>query len=289
MTCENTGNPGRNYCKSGSIFGKPSGVILAKKTYTQTAADFLLEATWVTAIENEDVFPIMKLKDFVENSSEATYHEYPSEDRKLTSQGKYRFEMHFDMAECQKKELLNFRQYDGLIYFVYGKVVRGRSIDAGVNVVGVRTELVNIEKATMPLMDGSPEMVKLIVDLEDEIDLNEYDFSREMAWNVSALDSLTPVDVAQSGVASATSLVISVTADCYGQSNPITGLAFADFSIVGTGTLGVEGDFVDNGDGTYTFVTVGLITSDAVDIVAPPSQSGDLLIKSSGPAIITVT
>lgn len=289
MSCENSGNAGRNYCKDGSIFGKPSGIILAKKTFTQTAANFLLQSEWVNAIQSEDVFPIMEMKEFNDVSSDATYHEYGNESRKNTSQGKYRFEFMYDAPECQKKELINFRQYAGLIYFVYvNNVMRGRSVDAGVNVVGMRTALVNIEKETFPGMDGTPAQLKVAVDLLDEADANEYDYSRQLAWSASLLDSLTPVNLAQVGTATATALTLSVSADCYGQNNPISGLVLADFAITGTGTLDSVAEDTAN-PGNYVFVTTGLISTDSVNLVEPESLTADLLIKSSGAVVVTVT
>lgn len=288
MACTSlTGNAGNLYCRDGSIFLKPSGIILAETSHSLTAANFLLQASWINDIQAEEIFPIMEMKNFEENSTEPTYHEYANEDRKLTSQGKYRFTAYFDVTECQKKELMNFRGFSGLIFFVYSNnVIRGRSTDGGTTVVGMRLLEFNVRKATFPLMDGTPEMLAVDFSLKDEKDANEYDYSREMTWDVSELDSLTEVTLAQVGTASATSIVVSVTGNCYGDSYPITGLATADFSIAGAGTLTSA---TDNGDGTYSLVTVGATDSTVIDLVAPSSIVADLLIKSAGSVTIDVT
>jgi hypothetical protein len=287
MTCvNNTGNVGSLYCANGSIFGKPSGIILAQSSFSQVAANFLLQEQWVDAVQAENVFPIIEMKNFEEDSTDVTYHEYANEDRKLTSQGKYRVTAWFDLTECQKKQLNQFRGFSGLIYFIYGNVVRGRSIDAGVTIVGMRVNDLNVRKSTFPLMDGTPEMVAVDISLKDEADANIYDYSRLLDWDVGSLDSLTDVNLAQVGAASATEVVVSVTGDCYGATYPISGLVIADFAITGTGTLS---SLTEVTPGNYTIVTSGLITSDSIDLVAPSALDGDLLIKSAGPVIVTVT
>lgn len=288
MSCTNlTGNPGNLYCRDGSIFLKPSGIILANKSFTQTAANFLLQANWISGIQAETVFPVMEMKNFEENSTEPTYHEYANEDRKLTSQGKYRFTAYFDMTECQKKEMMNFRGFSDLIYFVYSNnVIRGRSIDGGVNIVGMRLLEFNVRKVTFPLMDGTPEMLAIDFSLKDEQDANAFDYARQMAWDVTELDSLTEVTLAQVGAATATAATISVYSQCYGDNYPITGLVAADFAITGTGTISTV---TDNADGTYSFVTVGAVSGDTINLVAPGSITSDLLIKSKGAVTLTVT
>ena len=52
MTCYSTGYTGQNFCDANSRFGKPTALILAKGTHSSSAADFLLEATWNTDINN---------------------------------------------------------------------------------------------------------------------------------------------------------------------------------------------------------------------------------------------
>lgn len=288
MSCTNlVGNAGNLYCRNGSIMLKPTGIILAKTSFTQTAANFLLEAQWINAIQSEQVYPLMDMKNFEENSTDVTYHEYANEDRKLTSQGKYRFSASWDLTECQKKQLNNFRGFSGYIYFVYSNnVLRGRSVDAGVNVVGIRISEFNVRKATLPLMDGTPEMVTIDCSLVDEKDLNEYDHSREMAWDVTSLDSLTEVTLAQVGAASASAITVSVYGKCYGDNYPITGLVAADFAATGAGTISTV---TDNSNGTYAIAGSSFSDSTIINLVAPSSLAGNLLIKSAGAVTIDVT
>lgn len=294
MSCTNlVGNAGNLYCRDGSIFLKPMGIILAKTSFTQTAANFLLEAQWINAIQAEQVYPLMEMKNFEENSTEVSYHEYANEDRKLTSQGKYRFTGYFDLTECQKKQLNNFRGFSGYIYFVYSNnVLRGRSIDSGTNVVGMRLSEFNVRKATFPLMDGTPEMIAVDFSLKDEKDANEYDYAREMAWDVTVLDSLTEVKVEQVTTATktGTSITVSVYGQCYGDNYPITGLVAADFVCSGAGVISTV---TDNSNGTYTLASTGsensFTDSTLINLVAPSALAGNLLIKSTGAATIDVT
>jgi len=285
MTCYSTGNTGRQYCRKDAIFGDPIAIILALDGSANefTAANFLLEATYETAINARTLFPIMGLVDFVDNSVEPTYHEYPNKDRKLIDQGKYRFSFGFNMNQCRKKEIFDFQGFSQKIFFLYNdNVIRGRSTDSNVTIKGMRVKTMSVNKEKQNPYGEVP-MMYLDVDMEDYKDLNQYDYAMEVDWEVGELDGLTEVDLAIVGTPTITSLVVSVYASCYGEDKPITGLAFADFSISGTGTLGVVGDWLDNGDGTYTFITVGLINGDLVNLDAPSVIADtDLFIISSG-------
>ena len=287
MACSTTGYTGQNYCNRNSRFGKPTGLIFATDEHTNTAADFLLEATWINDVQNEKVFPLHYMKNFEDLSTEAAYYDYPDGSRKRMDQGRYRFAAHFDLNECIKKQLVNFRGNQDGIYMVYGDVIRGRTIDSGVNIVPIRLSDVNIEKETLPGMDA-PGMVRVVIDLEDHKDLNEYDYSREMTWDVSDLDGLTEVTITQV-TASATTLVVDVTANCGGDTKPITGLGteITDWEMSdGDGTItGVTESTTVNG--RYTLTGTAFATGE-LDLAEPEDRSDDVLVISSGPATITV-
>ena len=52
--------------------------------------------------------------------------------------------------------------------------------------------------------------------------------------------------------------------------------------------MGVSGNFVDVGDGTYTFTTVGLINTDSVNLVAASAIADvELHVVSSGAVVIS--
>ena len=287
MACSSTGYTGQNYCNKNSRFGKPTGIIFANSAHTNSAADFLLEASWVGDVETQLVFPLHNMKDFEDLSTEPTYHDYPDGSRKLTDQGDYRFAASFDLNECVKKQLLNFRGFQDGIYLVYGDVIRGRTVDSGTNVVPIRVLDTNIEKAKLPTMD-SPEMVRVVVELESHKDLNEYDYSREMSWDVSDLDGLTEVTLTLVS-ATAIAIVVDVSADCGGDSKPISGLGVTkdDWTLTlagGTFTSVSESATVP---GRYTFVTVGAANNDTLDLVSPATRGDNVLAISSGALTIT--
>jgi hypothetical protein len=291
MTCSNTtGNPGMQYCTTDNILVDPIGIILATETLSFVAADFLLQDKMDDAVEARTAFPIMGLKDFVDNSTDTNYHDYNDETQKFIRQGKYRFQVMFEVNECVKKELQNFNGFNGRVFFVYEGtdkgVLRGSTTDAGVTVKGARIQQMVVVKETMPAKDGAPAMVTININLKTYKDLNAYDHARPVDYDVWELDSLTEVDLTQVGAASATEVVIGVNSTCYGVTNPITGLVIADFAITGTGTLST---LTDNADGTYTIVTIGLITTDTITLVAPAALSDSQKILSSGPVEITVT
>ena len=288
MACSSTGYTGQNYCNRNSRFGKPTGLIFATDGHTNAAADFLLEATWIADVQAQNVFPLHYMKNFEDLSTEAGYYDYPDGSRKRLDQGRYRFAAHFDLNECIKKQLVNFRGNQDGIYLVYGDVIRGRTTDSGTKVVPIRVLDVNIEKETLPGMDA-PGMVRVVVDLEDHKDLNEYDYSREMSWDVSDLDGLTEVTITQV-TASATELVVDVTADCGGDFKPISGLGTekTDWKISdGDGTItGVTESATVSG--RYTIAGTSFATGE-LDLADPADRSDDVLVISGGAATITVS
>lgn len=284
MACSSTGYTGQNYCDKNSRFGKPTGIAFAIDGQTMTAANFLLESEWQDDVQAQQVFPLHNMKSFEDISTDPTYHEYDDGSRKLMEQGDYRFVAHFDVNECVKKQLLNFRGFQEGVYLIYGDVIRGRTIDAGVNIVPIRASDVNIEKASLPTM-SEREMVKVVIDLESDKDLNEYDYSRKMSWDVSdGIDGLTEVTLSVVGTSTTTEIVVDVSADCGGDTKQISGLGTetSDWLIAGGGTLSsvtesttVRGRYTLTG---ATFVP-GTTTADLAD---PTDRSDVIMVISSG-------
>jgi hypothetical protein len=280
MTCSTTGYTGQNFCNKKSRFGKPTGLIFARSSHTETSTDFLSESTWIDEVKAQNVFPLHNMKNFEDNSTEPQYYEYADGSRKLMEQGDYRFTASFDLNECTKKQVANFRGFNEGIYLVYGDVIRGRTIDAGVNIVPIRISELNVAKASFPAMDGTPEMVAITVDLADYKDINDYDYSREMAWDVADVDGLTEVTLTTSGTPTASEIIVDVSAECGGNSKEISGLgtAITDW-VVSAGTISsvTESSTVR---GRYTIA--GSLMAGTIDLAAPVDRSDDVLVISSG-------
>jgi hypothetical protein len=278
MVCSTTGYTGQNYCDKNSRFGKPTGIAFAIDGHSNTAADFLLEASWQDDIQAQQVFPLMEMVSFEDQSTEPTYQEYDSGKRRLMEQGDYRFTAMFDVNECTKKQLLNFRGFQEGIYLIYGDVIRGRSIDAGTTVKPIRIEQCNIMKESLPTMSETGR-VGVVIDLKSDKDLNEYDYSREMSWDVDELDGLTEVSLSIV-TATASEIVVDVSADCGGNSKQISGLGteITDWS-VGSGTIsGVTESATVRG--RYTIA--GATMAGDVDLASPVDRSDTVMVISSG-------
>jgi len=277
-------NVGTFYGLKNSGLGSPIGIILTKKGYTMTAANFALYAQHVVGVKARSEFPI-KIKEFIDNSTDPTYVDYDDETRELTRQGKYRFTVSALVNPCLKKELMKFRGYDGLVWLVYdNNVVLGTSDDSGVNVRALTLSMINVQKLKLPTSDGTSKiLVSIDLDLDDESELSLRSYQAEMAWNVRTLDGLTPVTIDQFGTATATSIVVDVFSDCDGGCElPITNLVTADFAISGAGSLtsATESGTID---GRYTLVTVGATDSTVISLVDPT-----LVSLTAFPVICTV-
>ncbi len=279
MTCSSTGYTGQNFCNKKSRFGKPTGLMFARSSHTETSENFLLQDSWIEEVKAENVFPLHNMKNFEDNSTEPQYHEYPDGSRKLMEQGDYRFTAYFDLNECTKKQLANFRGFNEGIYLIYGDVIRGCTIDSGDNIVPIRVDELNIAKATLPAMDGTPEMIMVTIDLADYRDINDYDYSREMDWDVKDVDGLTEVTLTVD-TATADEIVVDVAAECGGDSKEISGLGTETTDwVVSGGTI----DSVSESStvrGRYTIA--GTTMSGTIDLESPVDRSDDILVISSG-------
>lgn len=286
MSCTNTGLTGGKFCTVGNPMGVPTGIWIAKDSFSTTAANFLLKSTWTAAVKAENIFPINGnlFKAFEDQSVATKYHDWGNQTRSAMQQKVGRFTVLVDANECQKKQLIKFRGYLGRVFIEYGNWMRGTTPDSGVNVKGARLSMINVEVGDFNTSDGKKGNVAIIFDTLTEKDFAEYDYSRDMAWDVIDIDGLTEVDLKQVGAATATSVVVSVSADCYGNSFPIEGLVKADFVISGTGSI----TSVTSVNGVYMFVTSGATNSTIIDLVAPAAISvADFYIKSGGAVTIS--
>lgn len=290
---------GQNYCDKGSTFGKPTALIFALSTHTETYDNFLLEATWNTAINAEEVFPVKNMKNFEDNSTEAQYYDYPDGTRVLVEQGNYRFTAWFDLNECTKKQLLNFRGFTEGLYLVYGDVIRGRSTDVSKtipdNVKPIRINQCNVEKATLPGMDGTPEMIKVTIDLTDEKDINEFDVSRNMnkissSWDVYDLDGLTVVTMTETGTSTDSSISVLINANCGGTSKPISGIYVDDDTSFTVGARSLTG-VTESSEvpGKYTIASsAAFVNGDIITLISPVTRKDDVFVIADGTITATI-
>jgi hypothetical protein len=283
MACNTTGKTGQNYCDKNSRFGKPTAIYFAIDGNEFSAADFLLQKNFEDAVQAQQIFPVINMISFEDQSTEPTYQDYDSGKRQLMEQGDYRFTATFNLNECAKKQLLNFRGFQEGIYLVYGEVIRGRTIDAGITIVPIRIDSCNVMKESLPGMSETGK-IGVVVDLKSDKDLNEYDYSREMAWDVEDLDGLTEVTLTEVEPSTATKIVVDVAADCGGNSKQISGLDLltTGWVIVGTGTFAsaVESASVR---GRYTITVSGFVpATDTINLGSPVDRVDTIMVISSG-------
>jgi hypothetical protein len=287
MGCNLSAYTGSKYCSTESFFGEPKALMLVPSTLEIPAASFILKSYWDGLINLGTAVPITEMKDFADNSTETRMHDYANEDQTFLAQGKYRFTASFNKNETQKKALQNLNRANTGIVVLYSNGIRGCTVDSGVTIKAIPLTQFIVEKESLKTMDA-PSMIPIRANVKDYKYLNEYDYSKVVTWT-DEIDGLTEVDLTVSGTPTATSLTISVLTTINGYTYGITGLAFADFAITGTGTLGVEGGWADVGDGTYTFVTTVLTTGDSVNLVAASVIADvELHVVSSGAVAVTV-
>jgi hypothetical protein len=291
-TCVNASpNVGTFYGLKNSGLGTPVGIIITPENYSMTAENFLLLAQHIIGVKAKNEFPV-KIKEFVNNSTDATYHDFADETRDVTRQGKYRFMVSALVNPCVKKELMKFRNYPGNVFIAYSNnIILGTTDDLGATIRGCSTSMINVQKQILPISDGSiVPMVDIVIDLDDEKELSENSFQAEMSWNVKKFDGLTPVTIVQVGTASATSIVVDVYSDCNGGCElAIEDLVTADFEISGAGTISSVAESATVA-GRYTIITVGATDFTVISLAAAASISLTLFpVICTVPATIDVT
>ena len=295
MSCYSTGKTGNKYCVQGTIYDVPTGFMFADRGHTQTAANFLLEATWVTSIKNQTVFPVVGenlVVGVTDESTDLTMRTYDNDTEKLVKRGKNKYRFTLAVNECLKKQLIYFDGFQEGVYLTYGEAIRGRSVDSGVNVIPQRVSMTVIDKEKLLTSNGEGGTVDVIIQLQNPRDMNLYDYGRKMSWEVEELDGLTEVDLAlASGVTqTATLLTIDVTSTCYGNTKAIAGLgtANADWTLTLAGGSFASVSESTTVPGRYLFVTSGAANADKIDLVAPSTpRSDDVFVISSGAVTIS--
>jgi hypothetical protein len=290
MSCYSTGNTGRKFCVAGTIYDRPTGFIWADRGHTNTAANFLLEATWVTDIKNQIVYPVIGeeiVKNVTDASSDMTMRTYENDTEKLVKRGKYKYIFTLEVNECLKKKLIEFDGFTEGVYFTYGEAIRGRTIDSGVNIIPQRVSMTVVDKEKLLQTSGDGGTVDVVIQLENPKDMNLYDYGREMAWEPEDLDGLTEVDLAMAvGVTqTAILLTVDVTSTCYGKTKAISGLGTenTDWTLTLAGGSFTSVSESTTIPGRYLFVTVGAANGDTVALAAPSTpRSDDVLVIGSG-------
>lgn len=287
MTCPNIGLTGGKYCNSGNPMGIPTG-IWPSKAGSFAAADFIDQDKMIAKVKGEKLFPIRgnMFKGLEDISDDPTYHTYLNKTQDQTDPGIVRLAVHLDLNECQKKQILKFNKFNGQIFIEYGAWLRGSTPDNGVNVRGMRVRNITVEKAKSNTSDGAKGTHRMVIEALTYMDFEQYDYAREMPFDLNEIDGLTEVDLTTVGTPTATAITLDVASNCYGENFGISGLVAADF-VASTGVTITSVTESTTVQGRYAFVVTGLANDATIDLVAPASISAEeLYIKSSGPVVV---
>jgi hypothetical protein len=255
-----------------------------------TFADFATEAEWTDGVKAGNIFPLPGIVEVEDQSEESQYYEAPSGQRIPRRLGKYRHIYRYNLPFEVHKALQSFRSANVRVFIVDDAGnISGYSPD-GTKVKGFSLSNLNPEKMTSAGQDNTPAWSPIVVDQQDAKQWNELGVFINPAWDAASLLALTDVELSVVS-ASATEIVIKVaynaglSADGSVSFVGVAGILEADFSFTTTSPTSM----VDNGNGTYTFTGTSM-ASGSVDLVAPSSMaSTGAPIKSTGPAVITIS
>lgn len=291
--CSSTfGNLGA-VCNSGNGFGVDVGIILTTDSFQfDTFTSFATNADYLTAIKAKQMFPLMDLQEIEDQTEETAYQTTSLGVDNRLRDGKYKFLYKFLLTLKQHQELQKFSAAN-LRYFRVDERnnILGYSPD-GVTVKGFSISTFEAEKMGIASADSVAYSPVKITE-SSPAQLNSFGLGITPTWEVTSLSSLTNVDIAVVGTATATEIVLNVGANV--GLNPdgspalieITGLTSADFIVKTTAGATQTVTFTDNNDGTYTGAGTGL-SSGTADLVDPTLLSDGLLIESTGSADVSI-
>jgi hypothetical protein len=282
------GNLG-SLCDKGSGMTAITGMILTTDTFKFDAyTDFADETKYQDAIKAKQIFPLMDVLEYDDNTEETPYYESPLGVKIKLRNGKYIYTFRFNLNDTQHKELQKFSSAN-LRYFLVDSngVIYGYS-DDGVTVQGYSISTFEAEKQQRASAD-TPAWSPVSITEKNSVQFNQFKLSIQPDWVAEDLAGLANVNLTVVS-SSATEVILSVGAptgklnsDGSLQTIPITGILTADFTLTGGSAV-----FTDNVDGTYTGVGTGITAGDA-NLVAPSAMtSTGLLIESTGAVPYTV-
>lgn len=285
-------NIGSLSCAKNNPFVDAVSLFLTKGDFEfATAADFADETKFKAAIKEKKIFPLHDIVEFEDQSEESRYYESPSGVRIPRGLGKYRFIYLFNKSLEVHKALQSFRNASlNVIILDDNGNLFGFSPD-GVKVKGFTVEMFNPEKMRSALQDNTPAWTPVVMDLKDAKELNEKGVFVNPDWIPTALEPVTSVELSVVSATAAKIVVRVAYFDGYNHDGSekligVSGILQDDF--VFTTTAPTAAAMVDNGDGTYDFPGVGMV-SGTVDLKLPKNMtSTGSPIESTGPAVITI-
>ena len=281
-------------CEAGNGLAAPTGIILTTDTFEFTdGASFGTLADWETGVKNLQVFPLMGIQETEDNTEETVYYDSPLGNKVLLRNGKYIYKFNFLLGLKQHIELQKFSSAK-LRYFIVddSNKIRGYSPD-GTAIKGFSISNFEAEKMKAATTD-SPAFSPISIVEQNSTQWNGFGVDITPTWEAESLTSLTNVDIAVVGSPTSSVVVVSVgyktglASDGSDEMVAIKGLVAADFTLLkADGSTQTITTLTDNADGTYDLNGTGYVTG-TVDIVAPETLTSDILIASTGSAVVTV-
>lgn len=268
-------------------------IILTKDTFFfASIADAVDKTKFEDYVRSKDIIPIHDIFEMDDQSEESQYYESPTGLRIPGRLGKNRLVFRFNKPFEVHKALQSYR----------GKKFRMMMLDSSNNLIGYSPDgvkfgglalsMFNPEKLTMPGQDNTPAWTSIAVDIKDSKELNEKGYALRPGFFVT---DILPVSTVEISVVSAiaTKVVLKVgyfngfAGDGSDDLVGISGILQDDF--VFTGTTPTAAAMVDNGDGTYDFPGVGMV-SGTVELKPPTTATtvGDPIETVGDPVAITI-
>lgn len=251
-------------------------IILTKDTFFfDTIVDAVDKTKFEDYIRSKDIIPIHDVFEMDDQSEEAQYYESPTGLRIPGRLGKNRLVFRFNKPLEVHKALQSYR----------GKKFRMMLLDSSNNLIGyspdgvkfggLKLSMFNPEKLMMPGQDNTPAWSSVVVDIKDPKELNEKGYALNPGFFVT---DLLPVSTVEISVVSAiaTKVVLRVgyfdgfASDGAEELVGVSGILQTDF--VFTTTIPTVAAMIDNGDGTYDFPGVGMV-SGSVELKPPTTAT----------------
>lgn len=286
-------NIGSQACEKTNPFMDVVSLLFTLPSFSfATMVEAATESKYTDAIKEGKMYPLHGVVEMEDQSEDAQYYESPVGDRNPRRLGKYRYTFKFNKTMEVHKALQSFRNAKLNVFLLDSAGNICGYMPDGVIFKGFTIGMINPEKMTLAGQDNTPAWTPLAIDLYDAKEWNEKGIAIMPSWYASQLQPVSDVEITVVSKSAANiklkvAYFDGINSDGSDKLIGIPGIVQTDFVFTTTAPTALQ--MVDNGDGTYDFPGVNMV-SGSVTLKTPKlATSGGDPIKAVAPATITIS
>ena len=213
-------------------------------------ADFIDQDTWIQAIKDRYIIPLLGAKQVSDKSDDTNYQTSKLEYKYKAYENKYEFDLSY-LAPLDYIKVIN--QLDSQLYSIIfvdaNNYVYAYSPD-GTKIKALDTTLISFNKPKMG--EASPSYTVMKVEIENPAQITELGIIQKFEWNVNRLEIIFVSITAISGTTSSISFTVKdENYDC-----PIRGLTETEITLDDNSGAETIGGLIEGNPGVYQLASI---------------------------------